>query len=96
MATAEGAGLIQAKLNHALAEPSLGPVGIETLRRGDQQRRFPDQQAHVEIGPRLDQQAQLVADLGLPVAGAALGIEPGARIELPAQQDDRALGLVQR
>ncbi|WP_421732027.1 hypothetical protein [Brevundimonas sp.] len=94
MAGADGAGRIQPELHHPLAKPALGAMGIETLRRRDQQRRLPDQQPHIQIGLLLDQHSQLATDLGALVARPRLGIQMGARIELPAQKDDGPFRLL--
>ncbi|MDQ1153814.1 hypothetical protein [Brevundimonas sp. SORGH_AS_0993] len=96
MAGADGTGRIQPELHHPLAEPPLRLVRIEALRGRDQQGRFPDQQPHVQIRLAFDQHPQLPSDLGLPVARPRLGVQMGARIELPAQDDDRPFRLLDR
>ncbi len=96
MTRADRPGRIEAKLDHPLAEPALRPMGIEALGRRDQQRRLPDQQAHVQLGAGLDHHPQQVADLGLLVAGAGFRIQSGSRIKLPAQHDDRSPRLAER
>ena len=95
MAGADGARRIQPELDHPFPEPGLGLVRIEALRCRDQQRRLPDQQPDVEFRPGLDHHPQQMADLGLFVAGPGLGVEPGPRVELPAQNHHRTPRLGQ-
>ena len=95
MTGADGPGRIQPELDHALAEPALRLVRIEALRRRDQQRRLPDQQPDVQVRPAPHQHSQLVPDLGLLVPWPGVGVQMGARIELPAQDHHRPLRLGQ-
>ncbi|MNE18952.1 hypothetical protein D3C80_1120150 [compost metagenome] len=92
---AQDAGLIEAELHRPLPEPALRLVGIEALRGGDQQRRLPDQQPHVQIRLLAHQHPQLVADLAAPVGQRGFRVQPRPRIELPAQDDDGGGRLVQ-
>ena len=95
MAGAQNARPVQPELHDPAAEPSLGLVRIEALRRRDQQGRAPDQQAHVQIRLMPHQSLQLMTDLRPAVSQRPLRVKPGAGIELPAQNQDRPLRLVQ-
>ncbi|MNI08395.1 hypothetical protein D3C77_266100 [compost metagenome] len=95
VAGAQDAGPVQAELDDAPPEPALSLVRIETLRRRDQQGRAPDQQPHVQLGLLPHQGPELMTDFGAPVGQRPLGVQARAGIKLPAEDQDRALGLVQ-
>ncbi|MNE32287.1 hypothetical protein D3C80_1258920 [compost metagenome] len=90
---AQYARLVEAELDRALPKPPLRPMRIEALGGGDQQRRLPDQQPHIQIRLFAHQHSQLMADLATMVGQWRLGVQPCPRIELPAQNDDRLLRL---
>ncbi len=91
MAGAVGDAGVQAEAHRRAVEPGPRAVGKEVLRGADRQRAFPDQHAYVEIRPAAGQGLQDVADL-VRRAGDLLraGLQPGAGVEAPAEQQDRA------
>ncbi|MND81315.1 hypothetical protein D3C80_731060 [compost metagenome] len=93
---AQYAGLVEAELNRALPEPPLRPVRIEALGGGDQQRRLPDQQPHIQIRLLAHQHPQLMADFSPMVGQWGFRVQPRSGIKLPAQNNDRLLRLAQR
>ena len=94
MAGAEGDAGVQGEVDPRALEPSPRPVGEEMLRGADRQGGLPDQHMDVEIGPRGRQLQQQIADLvGSMLLARGIRAQARARVEPPAQQEDRAPGL---
>jgi hypothetical protein len=92
----EGNLVIELELHRRALEPAPRPVGEELLLRGDRKGRAPDQQADVEVRTRAGQLDQDAADLvGIVWPVVAVREQPRARIEAPAEQQDRAARLLQ-
>ncbi len=91
MAGAEGHAGVEREVDPRALEPLARAVREEVLGGRDRQGRLPDQDVDVELGPLVRQAAQQIADLVGPVLLARrVGPKARARVEAPAEQEDRA------